>query len=89
MTSALYYSERSKSFILHNEALSGDFDYITTLKNVQFDSKSALSVKIVPKPPNFVNTVNIVAKFEVVLGFIKLVEGKKGKHRLAHSPNHL
>ena len=76
MTSALYYSERNKSFILHNEALSGDFDYITTLKNVQVDNKCAVSIKIVPKPPNFTNTVNIVAKFEVVLGFIKLAEGR-------------
>ncbi len=75
MSSALYYSERSKSFILHNEALSGDFDFITTLKHVQVDKKSALSVKVVPKPPNFANTVNTIAKFEAVIGFIKLAEG--------------
>lgn len=76
MTSALYYSERTKAFILHNEALSGDFDFITTLKHVQIDKKTALSVKIVPKPPNFINTVTTMAKFETVLGFINLAEGR-------------
>lgn len=76
MASALYYSERTKSFLLHNEANSGDFNFITTLKTVQVDDKIALSIKIVHRPTNFVNTVTQVCKFDTVLGFIKLSSGE-------------
>lgn len=80
MSSVLYYSERNKAFILHNEALSGDFDYITTLKQVNVDNKSAISIKVVPKPLNFTNAVSTVEKFETVIGFIRLLEGKYRPH---------